>query len=531
MSFRSWQSLILLGLLGGCSESAEPPNEPDGARETGYLRCQAAAPHCAGVNQAQCIDEGGKPVCVDAPTSCAAFDCACAGSLCGEAACTDLPGEAIACAQSGVPATCQGATVVRPEGTYCVVPDGDQYPCPADAPARTSQRGTAICRSESVAAPEAEAADAIAVAGLQTGLILAAANVTHLDLPEAASTSPGVPSGSPVTVTATVSYSGGSGFTPDGAPVSCNVQFDHLEQRLVDGQVVIRGWDRVTCGAPQNGATTTETHPIDLAAPAPGLFLVVPGYGSQQSAEGFGGKYLVVDQVAACGETPAIETCARGEFFAECGGDLEPTIWCGEGLSQCLWFSGGCPAAGYFQPRNCGGEQYCPTPHVGWGPEPWNRERDMTVSVAIDPAVMAPEAVAMTCTCEAPPCIRAGNEICDPPEGYEHRYVAIGDAELPNTLNGLFAFSISPVGGPFGSTYLAVEVDTAAPDGARARACLVSTSDGGAEHDPICAISGALVLDRAVATTADAASAHGTASLDFAEMPLQDGPLHLDVVF
>lgn len=550
MGIRIWQPLILLGVLSACSEEAEPVPDPqelgtEPARETGYLRCYAASPSCPGVNQASCVDPGGKAACAEVPSACATLNCACASSLCGTAACTDLPDGSISCAVAGPPATCAGVVIERPEGSFCVVPDGDEFPCPADATARSSQSGAAICRAESVPEPSPEAAAEIATAAVQTGRILIGAIVEEIEIAPEAYNATGVRLGDAINVALTLkSPFGGAeaGGDPAGPAALCHVTLDHTSQTLVDDKYWLRAWSRVTCGAvPPVGAYSRLRVDFNVVPPEPGFYQVrTPNLQRSEQAAGNPGHTIIVDQAAACGGVPSLRSCVSGYAFADCGGAFPPILWCDPvtALQDCRWFTGGCPSSQYSWPMDCEEQPGCFDAYPYWGPEPWDRAREMNLSLRINAAVAAPAAVTVTCACGEAPCVPNNQWLCALPAELEtgHSYeVTVSPGEPAFSLNGFYTFKIrSAPSEDLSATVsdLVVEVDTDAEGGPRARACLFTDRRRiNSDFPTVCAAAGELVLDRAVLTSDDALDAHGTASLDFPSVPGQDGPVHIDLAF
>lgn len=127
------------------------------------------------------------------------------------------------------------------------------------------------------------------------------------------------------------------------------------------------------------------------------------------------------------GEAPSVEECEEGTFFVDCGGTGPPILACGNGDDpRCAWFPGGCVPQG-MRPSTCDAEDICC--HDGfpadgtelegfpfsegeldqrandwllrnlwhYGIEPWNRTRDMVLSVAVA-SELPPEPTALTCT-------------------------------------------------------------------------------------------------------------------------------------
>lgn len=92
-----------------------------------------------------------------------------------------------------------------------------------------------------------------------------------------------------------------------------------------------------------------------------------------------------------------IDQCATGGFFANCGGEGQPTLGCNAATEDCRWFTTGTVAEGYTS-SSCSHEDICceddqpftssdfafANKHLEfWGYEPWDETRSMTLGVTI----------------------------------------------------------------------------------------------------------------------------------------------------
>lgn len=214
------------------------------------------------------------------------------------------------------------------------------------------------------------------------------------------------------------------------------------------------------------------------------------------------------------GPGPAIEDCARGYFFAECGGTGEPKLACadrGDARDECYWFSGGCVARG-FSPTTCPADDVCchdassgdrgwPYPEskfpgvyerlYAFGLGPWDRTRAMNVDVEIDPTLTA--AGNAWTTCDEVPSL-SGASPCEAPEpGYSS-----------GTLGATLVL-LSQSSGLFGWNPL-IEID---PMTQRARVCAYRYTDVSqlscTVSDAVCADAGTVTLTRLPSTDAEIA--------------------------
>jgi hypothetical protein len=249
----------------------------------------------------------------------------------------------------------------------------------------------------------------------------------------------------------------------------------------------------------------------------------------------------------ACPAPRRIRECFRGLAFADCGGDGDAVRFCRSGPDhdpECLWFTGGCPAAEY--PDRCvpedQGQPWAPCPVVSafeaFGQQPWTRDRDMNLTLRVDPTVEPGEpdvGCAGPCGAEgAPPtwpdgkCWR-GTSLCAPddPEAQWDLYgpwrsPAPDDAEW--SLPSLVAVRLGRSDG-FTGQQLVLELDF---ERGTARACAHETSDVpdlGDSAGPPCADVGEVVVDRVPATAADVAGLHGRFDVSFPKFsPVRDHP-------
>ena len=415
---------------------------------------------------------------------------------------------------------CQGVIVTRGAESYCVGPDSSRFACPESRPVRARLNGAAVCAA-GPGAPDEWTVRQVAREALQTALIQSQASILRLMVPAEATHWPGLAGGTWVEGTVVVADPGTTWFSGDEGPISCGEAFDHLEiEPAGDGLgFFVTAWNNVVeCGQPQ--AAVYQEFPV-LAMftlpDAPGLYPVV----LRQLDGSTAGPTLLVEQGAACpAEPPPLDTCYTGFLFAECGGALPPAIFCTAEDRPCAWFTGGCPAAGYTRPVECDPTNTeCPEPGTGWGPEPWNRARDMVLPLTVDLAFVAPAAPAVTCTCDTPPCLGPRNGLCNDAlaERYLYRTPEVADpAALQNGLVVAFLWADGPELGLTGGWGWILEAD---PDLAHARVCLFQTSDAENGGPPACALSGEVTFDREVRTRGDAAAVHGRALATFEHVP------------
>lgn len=419
---------------------------------------------------------------------------------------------------------CQGVIVERGAASYCVGPDSSRFTCPASRPVRARLNGTAVCAAEP-GVPNRETLRLVAREALQTALIQSQAPIVRLGVPAEATHWPGLAGGVRVEGTAVISDPGTPWFSGDEGPISCGESFSHLEIEPAGEGLgfVVTAWnDVVDCGQPQAAlAQEVPVHATFTLPERPGLYPVVLG----QPVDSTAGPVLLVEQAGACpAEPPPLDACATGFLFAECGGALPPAIFCTPDPRPCAWFNGGCPAAGYTRPVECDpADGLCPEPGTGWGPTPWDRARDMGLTVTVDPAFEAPAAPSVVCTCDTPPCLGAAGGLCNDAlaERYLFRTPEVTDPAAP--LTGLVVAFLWADGPELGLTNDWLWVLEADPGEARARVCLFQTGDAGNDGPPACATSGEVVLDRAVGVWGDVAALHGRALATFDHVPGHPG--------
>lgn len=124
------------------------------------------------------------------------------------------------------------------------------------------------------------------------------------------------------------------------------------------------------------------------------------------------------------GVRPALDDCAHGSSFAECGGAGAPRFGCDELYGSCLWFTGGCVATGFHE-STCPGDDLCCVDNArgtwpfadGWAPSDprWaaslieevgsfaragavTRDVPASLEVQLDATLGAPDAVAVECS-------------------------------------------------------------------------------------------------------------------------------------
>lgn len=231
---------------------------------------------------------------------------------------------------------------------------------------------------------------------------------------------------------------------------------------------------------------------------------------------------------AACGGArPSFEDCVIGSTWARCGdSEGEPRFACG---SHCWWFEGGCVPEG-LDVSPCGADDLCcvsnergglpfevsgeipmagygPTVFlVGWGPEPWPRERARDVEVELG-ALTPIEGATATCTPEDDFDLMRG--ICGCPgrglrQWDEDVFVAVGRSSCVATL----------------SWELWVEVTRDDDDSLHARVCRIATTDAGIIACPegtqaICADAGTVTLDAFPESLEEAQAARVDLSVSF----------------
>lgn len=255
--------------------------------------------------------------------------------------------------------------------------------------------------------------------------------------------------------------------------------------------------------------------------------------GGAQSPDG-GATGADAEELACAGDAPAIGSCFRGDFFADCGGGAPPRFGCGPAgpyLLDCLWFVGGCVAAGYT-PSPCPADELCcmdewpystpGEPHgldtylYRFGQRPWDRDRAMAVAVAVDPSLL-PAATTWTCSGVDPnpggpnnPC----NGFRGSPEG-----------RLVDTV-----VLLAPNGG-VGGWYPWIEVDPTRTGGPAARVCgqpytdVVGTPTCPRHADIACATTGVLTLGRIPTTEVELAGLSARVDVGF------DGGFRLEGAF
>jgi hypothetical protein len=242
------------------------------------------------------------------------------------------------------------------------------------------------------------------------------------------------------------------------------------------------------------------------------------------AGSGCGNRAASVDATGPCsaelpasgcaGPAPAISDCFGGDFFADCNGTgSQPAFACTETTSSevgdCRWFANGCVAAGYTI-SSCPSDDLCCCSNwpfqedvdltlasdrlYSFGFLPWDRDRNMTMEVAVDGALTA-GTPAYTCTGDDP--VGGPLDTCT----WER-----ASARFLDTLV-LFNWQDSD-GGDGGYWAIWIEVDHSAP--ARvARLCQYRLASEGFDQCPAveasCATSGTITLGRIPASADDLA--------------------------
>ncbi len=404
----------------------------------------------------------------------------------------------------------EGVALALDGADWCAHHDVARFTCPEALPHRGVYQGVAFCGA---APADADAAFRVARAALRTGEVLEQRHILAFDVPDHWQTAPGAPSDSPLDLSAlTWVASNTSWATNDGDPFLCTRQFERFEiEPASDGRLRITAWDRLTCGPEQIGVGVEEERPYPLTLPMlePGRYtLAGPDHDADHTAP------LVVDYGALCGDPRPLGECFRGGLFADCAdGAAPPALWCNPEVGdRCLWMD--CPPADW-RARDCGDAAYCPSPHVSIGPDPWTRDRAMALAVEVDPA-LAIEEPTVACMADSGDV----QAVCGPGDAewsIESSPTADdGDWGWPSMLN----FTAWAVSNELGEVWsLAVEVDLFG-DAPRARACLIQTSDGGADAPPACAARGTVTLDRVPESAEEAAAVRATVRAEFADVDL-----------
>lgn len=406
------------------------------------------------------------------------------------------------------PEPCAGeGTVVEVDGiAYCAHHDVARFTCPPALPVRRAFRGVALC---SDAPLDDIAARAVAEAALRTGRVLEARTILRLTVPDEWRSAPGAPAGRQIPIqVATETPSNVSWATPDGAPFLCERAFDRFEVEPDGQRLRVTAWDRLRCAPDVIGYGLVEEEALPLELPPQ-----APGRRTLSAMDGAVVAPLVVDLAAACPDRKPAAECFRGAWFAECGGAGAPGLWChADGGVRCLWAD--CPPLDYDRAVECGAELYCPTPHMAYGPEPWDRDRAMDLAVRVD-GTLGPEAAAVTCAAESD--LRMLAPLCTAPEAAVAVHRAPTADHTDWALPSLVAVEIWREGGISAGRLLRLELDV---ERSRARVCLIDTSDGGADGPPACATTGEVVLDRLPATPDDVAALSGALHAEFPAFPL-----------
>lgn len=196
----------------------------------------------------------------------------------------------------------------------------------------------------------------------------------------------------------------------------------------------------------------------------------------------------------ACGgPQPALAECGLGVYSADCGGDGEPVFACEPESATCRWFRGACVAEG-FVVSDCPASDRCchATPEGTWpfadgmvgdryasnaivediaviGSTPITDESPLNLTVTVDPTLVSPSSITVTCVGETAPRIFSG--LCD-------AYVAyVG----PSRVHDTFAFELSR---GIGGTGLLFEI-LIRPDGIPTGRLLLTSRNDDRTHAPV----------------------------------------------
>lgn len=212
---------------------------------------------------------------------------------------------------------------------------------------------------------------------------------------------------------------------------------------------------------------------------------------------------LVGATAASCGSansSPDPSACEFGAFYADCGCTGSPVFACAAG-DDCRWFVGGCAPEGYV-PSTCSSEELCchsdwPYSRMSdpiapeaihsqlyaWGIEPWDAEREMNVSVSVDPTV---EASGATVECDG--MSPTSGSVCE----------ETTELETQTRSGAVVIYFRSKPELAFAGWDLVLEVSRSRP--AQARLCTLAFTDSHSAQcpmsgvEPRCAVSGALEL-------------------------------------
>lgn len=211
----------------------------------------------------------------------------------------------------------------------------------------------------------------------------------------------------------------------------------------------------------------------------------------------------------SCAEFPN-DACLIGLTFAECAGPKAPAAYCSV-KGGCVWVSNGCPLPDRRVPLttdcSCEGPD-CSSElaatmmsfFIGWGAEPWDREREMNLAVTFPHADVGGDP-AISCAGCGTDCEDPGHPCSSP---------------APQVAQWRLGTTVVSFGGPgWGGWGLFLEIDWQASP-ARARLCQVAYTDAptctvGA---PDCALSGTVKL---ATEPGEGLDVHGEISATFAD--------------
>lgn len=197
------------------------------------------------------------------------------------------------------------------------------------------------------------------------------------------------------------------------------------------------------------------------------------------------------------------DDCRVGLTFAECGTDstADPLLGCEAASERCWWFDGGAVPRSVTMVSACPSDDICCVNDWPFGPggdafgayqllfavgtEPWDRQREMSLSVAVDPTLSSPASPTLTCT---------GALLGEPGVGPCDAVTGVVEYDLDTP-----AIAFGGAGNYYG-WYPVIEIDHGASGELHARACIHRYTDAGQNVCPdaaaTCAVSGSVTIDR-----------------------------------
>ena len=270
---------------------------------------------------------------------------------------------------------------------------------------------------------------------------------------------------------------------------------------------------------------------VDLVDAAPVVDRVSPQDGPASSDGGTAG-----DSGEACPIAVPITDCNRTVAAADCGGNGDPRLFCGDfgETAECLWFAGGCAATEFTRACNPVIEPECDRGAFGgFSLSPWTLSHEASVTLDDSPTGAGGESVSVECA----PCTVSDGAVPPPgwPEGQCLGHEGLCGALLeplvvlrPSVTSANWGWPSwvailivhpSIAGGPM----LLVEFDPFDPN-ADARVCVVWGTDAGqTDIAPVCAIGGTLEVSHVPVARQEAADVHGQLDVSFPDLsPVRD---------